>query len=387
MSLTRQAPALSTNPANHFHQFKCGRKQGHVEYYDKEKTDEKGNKGVNIKSEFFDKPDQGFFVIESNLMCITGWNDAEKFSLISNEVFNRTLETGEPNKGILTVTKYPQKGTKSIVAVGTYPQIKEQVVTVMGGSYTQSIYFMTPGGMLDHLKISGLAFAEFNKFCEDNVDKLNTHWIYIKEWEEGSKGNVEYKKPIFAVGKEISKADLDKAMDISVKVDEYLDSYMKRTQSKGGAPASDNASHPGEDQIAPREEAYDTKKWRDFDKHEGGVPVGAMSVPELYTWQQKLIKEGETNNTLFDCICTGLFEYENAIKKESWKTVKTKDEREFGSLTLDQLKLGLNAVNGADPKNWKKLYLEAGIKVLTDAQKAEVVDGKAEVVSKDESPF
>lgn len=374
MSLSKPINQLNPNPSKRYWQIKAGQEQGNVSHYIK--PEKQGEKGKDIIADWSEK---GFFLLDDNLLAITGWNDDEKFKIQSNEVRQLT-EDGEQANAILTVKKY-KDGKVTVMATGTYAELKENpsVVSATNGSYTNCLYIVTVGedGKLqqDHLQLSGSSYAAWLEFKKANKNILTERWINIVDWELKQRGQTKYKVPVFAVGPKVEKEEYNLAVELDAIVQEYLEGYMRRGNKK-----TESSQQNQEDTPPPT--GFNIKNWRRFEEP-GKPPLGSLSIKEIIKLQGDLEDKGDVDTVVYDCVSQAKHDYEQLKKSGEWKNETNAEGVPLGEMTLKDLQAALTRILSAKPNHVKKLAVEVGIEVLeAEAAKAKPVD--VEVVSKSE---
>lgn len=194
MSISKPESERPINPCKKFIKFKGG--TGIFQFYDKE-----------LEKEIPIKLPMTFMVIDE-LSTITGWHDESQSSIYSNEVHSVVKED-------LKVRAF--KGGD--IQIGKYKDIKDKV-KAEGGKYAKSVYAMDlETDEIVNFQFTGAACRAW--FDKEVVSDNNA--IKIEKMEEGKKGSITYKIPVFepvAIDKEI--------YDKAVKIDEeVLRPYFK----------------------------------------------------------------------------------------------------------------------------------------------------------------
>lgn len=196
--------------------------QGKFHYYDKEKKQKVDVEG-NIT-----------FLLLDQLACVKGWNDASDSGIYSNEVRDLTKEP-------LAVKSF--KGGP--IASGFYKDIKDKVAA-NGGHFTGSIYVAVK--IDGELKIANIqlkgaslnAWIEFrNKYKREIYQKA----ITLSGVQEGQKGRVIYKTPVFSL-KDVSQETDNIAKSLDMDLQNYLKAYLSRTVSEQTEPIKEVEPEP-----------------------------------------------------------------------------------------------------------------------------------------------
>lgn len=371
MSLTKPIPIGNANPAGKFITCRSGQTQGYFEYY--KKSTEEGAKGENIQIDF---KEDGFFVLDYNLMSVTGYNDDDKYRIISNEVRCKDDE-GNIINPTLTVRRYYDKGgKKDILAKGPYNEIKDFVTSKsIGGKYTRCMYVMLKDGTMAHIQLHGTAMAGFLEQIEKNAGDIHKRWIRVVDWKQGQKGQTIFLTPQFAYGDKISDAELTKASILDNQLQEYLASYLKRG---GELPKSDADETKTATDHTQR--TFDTRDWRRYREFEDQPFLGSMSARQLFQLKGDLEDKGDTETLLYDCLGQFAYDHQNIQTKGLWKEKTNKDGITFDKMSLSDLKKGLEIIQKADPTNKNKLFIEIAI----ECKEAEQGEPAKEYIPQDE---
>lgn len=207
------------NPATRFFEIK----NGELQYYDKSQKDTPLKGIIPVKKPFT-------FLVLDILVCIRGFNEAEKTGFYSNEIRNLKEE-------ILTV-----RTKKGIEAQGLYDAIKDKL-KVSGGKYGQSCYmaYKDESGKLviGNIYFSGSSLAGGKtrdlKDVEGWMAFRNNYkaQLYkgavtlLPETIECKKGKNLYHVPLFKLIEVTPETDL-KAIELNKILQEYLASYFKK---------------------------------------------------------------------------------------------------------------------------------------------------------------
>lgn len=192
----------SKNPATKFLQWKSNDKC--FAYWDKSKE-----QNVQIELPFK-------FQFLEHFHTIKGWNDASESGIYSNEIKFTSKEE-------LKVKSF--KGGD--IAEGLYKDIRSNVRDA-GGKYHRSIYVIDENGNIINLQLKGAVVSAYSDFCNENeATKFESNWIEINKAEDKKKGATKYSVPIFEVGKEFTKAEMELANDKYLEVANYFDKYTK----------------------------------------------------------------------------------------------------------------------------------------------------------------
>lgn len=200
MSLSE--PKIS-NPCKKFIEFKGDK--GIFQYWSKDKKE-----NIVVKYPFH-------FIVLDELSTIGGFSDSTQSGIYSNEVHSLANQT-------LNVRTF--KGNFGIV--GKYADIKDRI-SKMGGKFVKSVYAgMIFGDKLElvNFRLSGISFSSW---MDKKVD-VRSQAVLIQKCDDGKKGKVEYKIPIYEVG-EVTKELMDQAVEMDKQLQAFLKSYKKQNES------------------------------------------------------------------------------------------------------------------------------------------------------------
>lgn len=206
--MSRSKPNITNNPCSWW--LEWDGKEGNLRYYDKDK---KQNIPVSVPFTFM--------WIE-NLTKITGWSDRDKAGIYSNEVRNLFDE-------VLTVKVYGG----GVIAQGYSAEIKD-AVKARGGKFTASVYIGYKDN--DELKLGNISFkgAALNawiNFFNDKKTEAHQSAITIASYEEGQKGSVSYRVPVFKLH-EASDEMNAQAIELSDTFEDYLSKLPVKVSPK-----------------------------------------------------------------------------------------------------------------------------------------------------------
>lgn len=192
-----------------------------------------GEKGVfkfydkDVKQNIEIEPSQEFtFLLLDQMACVKGWNDASESGIYSNEVRDLTKEP-------LVVKAF--KG--GLIASGFYKEIKDKV-SANGGHFTGSIYvaIKIDGELkIGNLQLKGAALNTWIEFRNKNRKDLYSKAITVKTVQEGQKGRVVFKTPVFSLIPVSQETDnIAKSLDLDLQ--NYFKVYFSRTTSDQSQP-------------------------------------------------------------------------------------------------------------------------------------------------------
>lgn len=203
---------------------------GEFRYYDKEQK-----KNVSMG-------DAITFILLDQLATIKGWHDASESGIFSNEV--RDIQ-----QDVLVVKAF-KGGT---LAEGAYKPIRDRIIA-HGGHFTANLYvaIKTNGDMaIASIQFKGAALSSWMEFAKKNRGELYKKAIRCKGFEEGKKGKIVYRTPIFHLSDVTPETDA-KALDCDRVLQEFLTSYFKRTRVEQVARPPDNGqAQPADDEQPP----------------------------------------------------------------------------------------------------------------------------------------
>ena len=182
--------------------------EGEFRYYDKEKKE-------NIKL-----GNALTFILLDQLATVKGWHDASDSGIFSNEV--RDIQ-----QDVLVVKAF-KGGT---LAEGTYKSIRDRVIA-QGGYYTANLYVaikIDDDLAIGSVQFKGAALSSWMEFAKKHRGDLYKKAVRCKGFDEGKKGKITFRTPIFALADVAPETDA-KALDCDRVLQEFLTSYFKRTK-------------------------------------------------------------------------------------------------------------------------------------------------------------
>ena len=226
MSRVNRMASGNSNPAELF--ITWSSKHQKFVYYDKEA---KANYMIDMPFKF---------LAISKYITVTGWNQKNEFSLISNEVKDISDE--------LTVNAYYKGGNgKEQIVKGDWKSISE-LMELKKGKFTQSVYAMLPDGKVVNIKLSGASLSTWFEFQKNQTDRFFNDWVVVNGFKEGVNGSVEYTYPVFEWGTSLDKPSQERAEVADSKIEEYEKSYFKNSE--------------------PEKDAFEGRSRSEVDKHE-----------------------------------------------------------------------------------------------------------------------
>jgi hypothetical protein len=207
--MSRQNPNDSSpNPCKRW--FKWSGDKGKLKYYDKEL-------GEDV---FVDLPFE--FILLDRMATIKGWNDASGGGIYSNEIRSTVNEE-------FTVRGFE---IKEPLARGFYADIKDKVKAA-GGRFNTNLYIafeIEQGkGQLEigSLMLHGASLTPWFEFEKSSGKDLYKSAIRIPKAEDGKKGSIKFKTPVFELTSLVPEMD-ELAGQLQGKMKEYLGKYLAR---------------------------------------------------------------------------------------------------------------------------------------------------------------
>lgn len=194
---------------------------GEFRYYDKEQKE-----NVSIG-------DSMTFILLDQLATIKGWHDASESGIFSNEI--RDI------KQDVLVVKAFKGGT---LAEGTYKQIRDRVIA-HGGHFTANNYVAIKIGdelAIASIQFKGAALSAWMEFGKKNRADIYKKAVRCKGYEEGKKGKITFRTPIFHLAEVTPETDA-KAIDCDRVLQEFLKSYFARTKVEQTAVVAAPTTH------------------------------------------------------------------------------------------------------------------------------------------------
>lgn len=176
------------------------------------------------------------FIVLDQLAVIKGWNDASDSGIYSNEVKDTV-------KAPFTVKAF--KG--GLIAQGFYKDIKDKI-SANGGHFTASIYVAIKIDnvlQIANLQLKGAALNSWIEFVKKNRSEIYKKAIKITGVEEGTKGRVTFRVPVFGL-----QSVSDDTNNIANALDCELQAYLKVMFNK---PQSEQVQPPTQEPqpVAP----------------------------------------------------------------------------------------------------------------------------------------
>lgn len=181
--------------------------------------------------------DKFTFILLDQLGTIKGWHDASDSGIFSNEV-------KDTRKDPFIVKAF--KG--GVLVEGIYANIKDRVGS-MGGHFTTNLYIAFRDGngplSIGSLQFKGAALREWMEFSKKHRDELYKKAMAIDGFQEGTKGRITYRTPIFKV-RDISPETNEEATLLDMTLQTFLKSYFSR-------PTTERAAQPPAEEREPEE--------------------------------------------------------------------------------------------------------------------------------------
>jgi hypothetical protein len=206
MSRSRPTDQEIANPATRW--FDWSGEKGAIKYYDRDKKEE-----VVVTEKFT-------FIVLDQLSSVRGWHEASKSGIYSNEVRDTRHDA-------MLVKSF--KG--GIIAEGFYQQIKDSV-KAEGGKFNTCLYIAFKDGKelkIGQLRFRGAALGAWMNFQRSHRAEIQKHAVSIVGTDEGKKGRVVFKTPVFAT-QTIGEQTNDAAKQLDGELQHFLDSYLRRTK-------------------------------------------------------------------------------------------------------------------------------------------------------------
>jgi len=213
--------------------FEWDSESGQFKYYDHEEK-----KSVKVPLPFK-------FIPLDVLGTIKGFNDHLKCGVYSNEV----KRVGEQELSVKTFKN-------GEFAKGLYKDIKGKIVA-NGGKYANSVYIAYKLGdelVICNIQLTGAAMSSFIDYTKDHKDFMTNGGMQVNGYSNEKKRATKYTKPIFEF-METSKETEKKAIELDIKLQDYLDKYFNAS-SKGESDAivdDDNNEPPFDINDVPDE--------------------------------------------------------------------------------------------------------------------------------------
>ena len=217
---------------------------GEFRYYDKDKK-EKVSLGNSMT-----------FVLLDQLATIKGWHDASESGIFSNEIRDIVQDT--------LIVKAFKGGT---LAEGAYKAIRDRIIA-HGGHFTTNLYVAIKIGddlAIASVQFKGAALSSWMEFSKKNRSDLYKKAIRCKGFDEGKKGKITFRTPIFSLA-DVSPETDAKAIECDKELQTFLASYFKRTRSEQvAAPVKpDNDAAPDYD-LGPPDDMPPRSDFSDMD--------------------------------------------------------------------------------------------------------------------------
>jgi len=203
---------------------------GGFKYYDKEK---KENVAMG---------DELTFILLDQLATVKGWHDASGSGIFSNDV-------RDIRQDVLVVKAF-KGGT---IAEGHYSQIKDKI-KASGGHFNANLYVAIKSGdglALASVQFKGAALNSWVEFSKKNRGELYKKAIRCKGFEEGKKGNITFRNPVFGLAPVSPETDA-KALDCDRALQAYLTTYFARPRvEQAEQPPPDTYDNAGVPKAPP----------------------------------------------------------------------------------------------------------------------------------------
>lgn len=209
------------NPSTRWFEYASGSDGGVVRYYDKE-----AKQDVTVGETFQ-------FILLDELATVKGWHDASDSGIFANEV-------RDTKQDVMVVRSF--KGGE--LASGVYSSIRDRV-GAMGGHFVASCYIAYKDAdsklAIGNIGFKGAAlnaWVEFKKAAGTKKDAAGkpvrafyVDAVKITGFQEGTKGRVTYRVPVFALAP-ISPESNAAAVELDKELQSFLDDYLKRPRTE-----------------------------------------------------------------------------------------------------------------------------------------------------------
>lgn len=153
------------------------------------------------------------FIFMDELNGVTGFSDANKQGIYSNEVHNLTTQ-------ILSVGIYKSP----FKIIGKYKDIKGEIAKI-GGKFMKSVYIFLPdSNEIVKLNLKGAAFSGW---LEKKFNPEQSPGIVVRDCRKAVKGRVTYFIPIF----QTEPVELE-VLELAVSRDKELQDYLAEYENK-----------------------------------------------------------------------------------------------------------------------------------------------------------
>lgn len=330
---------------------------GHFYYYDKNlQTEGDSDKvGGNV---ILDNETE-FFILDHDLISITGWDDDRKRTIQSNEV--RSMFDDE-----LVVKGYTKgKDRKNVEELirGVYVDIKEEVKNLRG-KFTRGMYVMIRGDdRLFRMQFTGAAYSAWLDQIENKYrNRMHDRFFSLVEVEEKKKGKVKYFSPFFEFTEEPSAAEMEEYSKVDGEVlQPYLESYFSMSVDQ---------RDKLRDESSESESETKDLNWRQVQYE--GRSVGSRSYDQILDLKSKLEKSNETNHPAYAATKAASAEFQDY--KKNWRNHTTTKGVPLVDFTQDHFATWIEQLQKKDPEHKVKLLLEAAYISLDQEKKLKEPD-------------
>jgi len=217
------------NPAKFFLEWKG--KEGGFEYWDK------------VKKENVDKKLPFTFIPLCTCITLKGYNQKKEIGFWSNEVKDIT-------KDKFVVKGKGKNGSVDTYFEGFYKDLKEKL-ELNKINYVQSVYIAykdDKGALaLANIQIKTSALGPWITFCKAN--NINECAVTVKKFTKEKNGDVEFVAPVYEAVK-ISEASNKEAVELDVKLQEYLKAYLEKNNTASAEVKEDKPEVKAESKSA-----------------------------------------------------------------------------------------------------------------------------------------
>lgn len=312
MSLSNGFKEDNRNPSQFWLRFH----NGAFEYYDKEKKT-----NVVIKNEDFT-----FFLLDDQLMKVSGFIEPKSANVISNEVRSVSDE--------LVVSLYFKGGRKEVILKGPYSEIKDKLP--QGAKYAISCYvaiqenILVEGGseelVIANVEIRGGSLEGWIEFKNKirSKSEFGVYQVKIENTYQKKRGSVVYEVPVFAFGRKKTQSEVKASLHLDEDLQAYLKDYLdgdpvKRDSDLQRVAGEEVQEFPDDD--VPAENLEDDTSFLDF-KLKNGKALKEFSVEEL----EEVYEKGKASNVPEDSL-----PMVSVRKSIQFKKNQSKNKNPFGT--------------------------------------------------------
>lgn len=272
---------------------------GKFYYYDKE---QEKNIPVENLPPFIVLDGYGF---DGNLFTITGFLESYKAYCWSNEV--RSVEDK------VVVRLFDKQ--KTVVGEGAWSDIGQELKN-LGCKYTKSIYVMFKGtNEIANIKFAGGALSSWLEIDTDE-ERFRKRYVVVKDITKDKKGDTKFWKLSLDFGDEFSEDDLNNAMALDAKLQEYLAGYLKSDPRKA---------------VEYDRSETNTDSWAfvAVEGDENDRELNELSLSELNAIREGLEADNQEDSTYYQFVCRACKEKREEQKEETTSNDVKKDPKDL----------------------------------------------------------